>query len=212
MKQYSIERSLVFPIDEPNPGPSYRKLNRVIANIIKRYKNITGVARLNPNELRASFDEVQFAAEAGFRGVKFHPRSDRFCMREAKSLFPEIARHQLITIIHTDHEPNCHPEDWFPIFKKYRKTYFVLTHAGKDVFRQAVYAAKHFPNVYLDTSTVSYYRTGAILKEAGCKKVLFASDIPYSHVELEIRKFKLLLPKAQQKFVFRENAKKILGL
>ncbi len=212
MKKFGIERSFVFPIDEPNPGPSYRKLNRTIARIVKHHANIIGCARLNPNQLSASFDEINRAVKHGFRGVKLHPRSDQFCAKDAKELFPVIAQHKLIVILHTDHHSNCHPEDWFPVFGKYSKTYFVLAHAGKDVFKQAVYAAKRYPNVYLDTSTISYFRTGVILKEAGLKKVVFASDIPYSHAELEIKKFELLLPQAKRKFVFRENARRILQI
>ncbi len=211
MKKCRIERSFVFPIDEANPGPSYRKLNQKIAGITKRHKNIIGCARLNPNELDASFDEIEKAVKNGFRAVKFHPRSDEFCAEQAKPLLPVISQNRLIVILHTDHHSNCHPQDWFSIFKKFSKTYFVLTHAGKDVFHQAVTAAK-FPNVYLDTSTISYYRTGVILKQAGIKKVVFASDVPYSHVELEIKKFELLLPASKRKFVFRENARKILSL
>lgn len=212
MKQFGIERSFVFPIDEPNSGPSYQKLNRKIAGIIKRHKNIFGCARLNPNELKASYYEIEQAVKHGFRAIKFHPRSDQFCAKDAKPLFQIIAQNKLIVILHTDHYSNCYPQDWFPIFVKYPKTYFILTHAGKDVFGQAVYAAKNFSNVYLDTSTISYYRTGVILRQAGIKKIVFASDVPYSHVELEIKKFELLLPSQKRKFVFLENARKILNL
>ena len=212
MKQFGIERSFVFPIDEPNPGPSYQKLNRTIAGIIKKHKNIFGCARLNPKELKASHYEIEQAVRHGFRAVKFHPRSDRFCAKDAKPLLQAIADNKLIVILHTDHHSNCHPQNWFSIFLKYPKTYFILTHAGKDVFSQAIYAAKNFSRVYLDTSTISYYRTGVILKQAGVRKVVFASDIPYSHAALEIKKFELLLPRANRKWVFRENARKILGL
>ncbi len=212
MKQFKVTRSFIFPIDEKNPGPSYMKTNRRIAHLIKRHRNLIGCARLNPNELKASFHEVDHAAQAGFRAVKFHPRSDRFSARLAEPLFSTVDKNRLSVILHTGHEVRCHPSQWLHIFKAYPKTFFILAHSGKDVYREAIDIAKQLPNVYLDTSTLSYYRTGVILKTAGAKKVVFASDIPYSHVGLEIAKFKFLLPSAKQKFVFAENAKRILGM
>lgn len=212
MQQFKVSKSFIFPIDEKNPGPSYAHLNRKIARLIKRYHNLIGVARLNPNELEASFREIGQATRSGFRGVKLHPRSDRFSVGRTEPLFSCINQNRLVVILHTDHEPKCHPSQWLHIFKAYPKTFFILAHSGKDIYREAIEIAKHCPNVYLDTSTLSYYRTGVIVKNAGARKVIFASDVPYSHVGLEITKFKLLLPRAKQELVFGENAKKILGM
>ncbi len=212
MRQFKVTQSLIFPIDEKNPGPSYAHLNRKIAHLIKRYHNLIGVARLNPNEIEASFHEIDKAVHSGFRGVKLHPRSDQFNVELAEPLFSAINKNRLVVILHTDHEPKCHPSQWLPIFKAYPKTFFILAHSGKDIYREAIEIAKRCPNVYLDTSTLSYYRTGVILRKAGARKVIFASDVPYSHVGLEITKFKLLLPRAKQKLVFGENAKRILEM
>ncbi len=212
MKQFGVTHSFIFPIDEKNPGPSYTHANRRIAHLTKHHRSLIGCARLDPNKLASSFQEVESAAQAGFRAVKLHPRSDHFSPRRAEPLFLEKNKNRLSVILHTGHEPRCHPGQWLHIFKAYPKTFFILAHSGKDRYRDAIEIAKHNANVYLDTSTLSYYRTGVILKLAGERKVVFASDIPYSHVGLEIAKFKFLLPRAKQKFVFGENAKRILGM
>ena len=212
MKQFQVTHSFIFPIDEKSPGPSYAKVNRRIAHLTQHHKNLIGCARLNPNEPKASFNEIEYAAQADFRAVKLHPRSDHFSARLAEPLFSAVDKNRLSVILHTGHEPRCHPNQWLHIFKAYPKTFFILAHSGKDVYREAIEIAKQLPNVYLDTSTLSYYRTGVILKKAGARKVVFASDIPYSHVGLEIAKFKFLLPSEKQKFVFGENAKRILGM
>ena len=213
MRQFHVSRCVVFPIDEKNPGPSYERLNRKIASFIQKHSNLIGCARLNPNELEASFEEIKRAACAGFRAVKLHPRSDCFDVKTAEPLFGEINAHRLTVVLHTDHEPRCHPHEWLHLFKAFRSTFFVLAHSGKDLYREAIEVAKHCPNVYLDTSTLSYYRTGFILKKVGARKVVFASDIPYSHLGLEITKFKLLLSQsAQRKLVFEENARRILRM
>ena len=211
MKQFKVTHSVVFPIDGKNPGPSYSRSNKKVAHFIQRHQNLIGCARLNPNQPNASLCEIKLAVQNGFRAVKFHPRSDRFNAKLASPLFDAIDRNRLFVVLHTGHEPNCHPSEWIHIFKAYPKTFFILAHSGKDLFREAIEAAKSCSNVYLDTSTLSYYRTGAILKETNAKKVIFASDIPYSHLGLEVLKFKFLLPYSKQKLVFSENAKRILG-
>ena len=212
MKQFKVTKSVVFPIDEKTPGPSYARLNVRIAGLVKHYPNLIGCARLDPNKLKACFHEINRAAYSGFRAVKLHPRSDRFNAHLASPLFEAIDRNRLSVVLHTGHEPNCHPSEWFHIFNTYPKTFFVLAHSGKDLFREAIEAAKRFANVYLDTSTLSYYRTNLILRKAGARKVVFASDIPYSHLGLEIKKFEYLLPRAKRELVFSENARRILQL
>ena len=76
MRQFKVTHSFIFPIDEKNPKFSYQRANRRIAHLVKRHKNLIGCARLNPNELRASSHEIEHAAQAGFRAIKLHPRSD----------------------------------------------------------------------------------------------------------------------------------------
>ena len=211
MREFRITHSVVFPIDEKNPGPSYSHLNRQIARITKRHPQLIGCARLDPNQSGASFREIERASRNGFRAVKLHPRSDHFGLSRAEPLFEEINRNRLAVVLHTGHEPQCHPAQWLRVFKRYPRTFFVLAHSGKDIYRTAIEIAKQFRNVYLDTSTLSFYRTGVILKTAGPEKVVFASDIPYSHVGLELMKFRFLLPLSKQAIVFGENAKRILG-
>ncbi|MBI1977366.1 MAG: amidohydrolase family protein [Candidatus Omnitrophica bacterium] len=212
MRRFGVAKSVIFPIDEASPGPAYARMNRKIARVIERERSLIGCARLNPNEKKASFEEIDHAVRLGFRAVKLHPRSDRFNAHLAKPLFEAIDQKRLAVVLHTGHEPNCHPSEWHHIFKAYPRTFFVLAHSGKDLFREAIEIAKELKNVYLDTSTLSYYRTGQILREVGAHKVVFASDIPYSHLGLEIKKFEYLLPSSKREPVFSGNARNILRM
>ena len=213
MREFKVARSIIFPIDEKDPGPSYERMNRWIARLVRESRSFIGCARLNPNEPEAALREIGFARENGFRAVKLHPRSDCFNVDLAAPLFQSISESRLAVMLHTGHEPNCHPDDWLHIFKSYPKTYFILAHSGKDVYAEAIEIAKALANIYLDTSTLSYYRTSVVLKRAGARKVVFASDIPYSHLGLEIEKFKYLVPEERKRrLVFGENVKRILGM
>ena len=162
--------------------------------------------------MAAAFEEIHWAKTNGFRAIKLHPRTDHFHIREAEPLFGEISHSGMVVILHTEHLDNCTPEHWIPFMSSCPKTFFILAHSGKDHWRNAISVAQQFKNVYLETTTQSFYRTGMILKGAGLRKVVFGSDTPYSHVEVELLKFELLLSRAKRQLVLYENAKRIFGL
>ncbi|OGW77451.1 MAG: hypothetical protein A3J52_01290 [Omnitrophica bacterium RIFCSPHIGHO2_02_FULL_49_9] len=211
MKRFHVSNAVVFPINEKDPGPSYARCNRKIAALIKSHQQFIGCIRLDPNQLDAAFNEIEFARKNGFRFAKFHPVSDRFTARQAAPLFPALDRAGLGAIIHTAHQECSTPATWIPILQKHPNMYFIFAHAGKDQYLETIEIAKQFKNVYLETSTLSFYRSGMVLKGAGPKKVVYASDTPYSHIEVEFTKLRLLLSPAQRRIVFSENAKRILG-
>ena len=50
-----------------------------------------------------------------------------------------------------------------------------------------------------------------ILKELGVSRVVFGSDLPYSHPAVERTKLDLLLSPSEREKVYSKNPKKILG-
>jgi len=206
-------RDLGKLIHEKDKGRSYEKINKRVAFLAKKYRNLIGCARLDANQLGPAFLQIVFASEHSFRAVKLHPRADRFSPEQAAPLFVEVEREGLAVILHTGHEKDSWVRNWNFIFKRHPKINFILAHGGKDYYRDAIRIAKMRRNVYLETSTLSYYRTGMILKGVGPRKIVFGSDTPYSHIEMERRKLELLIPTARaRKLVFSDNAKRILDL
>jgi predicted TIM-barrel fold metal-dependent hydrolase len=212
MRAYGVSKSVIFPINEVHGGPSYERSNQKVLALVKKHKNLIGCFRLHPKQMSAAFRQLELLRKNDLHIVKLHPRSDHYGPKVAAPLFPEICRNKFSVIIHTDHEEPASVTAWLPIFKAYPKTNFILTHGGKDRWRDAIHAAQALKNIYLDTSTLSFYRTGMILKGVGVRKVLFGSDTPYSHVDIEMRKFKHLLSRKQLRFVLSENAKHVLNL
>ena len=210
---YPVSHAVVFPIDETSPGAGYSRLNGRIARMACRDSRIIGFSRIDPRNRQAALREVKEAKRNGMRGVKLHPRAEHFGPRDAREILAAIEKEGLPVMLHTSHEPRCRPREWQEIFLRHRKIYFILAHAGKDAFREAAAVAAHSPNVFLDTSTLSYWRTTRVLKKAGAGKIVFASDMPYSHPATELLKMALILgdraPLYRQ--IFRENPKKILG-
>jgi len=213
LDEHLLTHAVLFPIDEPNPGPSYGRLNTKVAQVVKQEKRLIGFCRLNPHHKEEALQELKRAKKMGLRGVKLHPRSEDFTPTDLTDLMVSIEKERFPVVLHTSHEHHCHPIPWEGIFLRHKKISFILAHAGKDAYRDAVAVAKRCPNVYLDTSTLSFRRTGYILQKVGPEKVVFASDAPYSHPAIELLKFDLLLngKTAARRKIFEENPKRILG-
>lgn len=211
MKDCPISRAVVFAIDESDPGPSYERMNNLVLKTLSHNPCLIAFCRLNPRAGQTAVTELRRCRRAGVRGVKLHPRSERFSPADAEDLIAEIEKENLPLFLHTSHEVNCRPLDWEGVFRRHRRIPFILAHAGKDAFQEAIAVARRHRHVWLETSTLSYGRTGSILKALGPSRVVFGSDLPYSHPAVERQKLDLLLNPSGKRKVYSENPRSILG-
>ena len=211
MAENGITRAVVFGIDEPDAGPTYERTNERVLRALEKHSRLMAFARLNPKAGSRAAAELGRCIKRGARGVKLHPRSEAFSPQEAEFLIDVIEKEKLPVILHTSHEVNCRPYNWKPIFRRHRRVPFILAHGAKDAFEEAIEVARTCPNVWVETTTLSYWRTGVILKKLGPGRVVFGSDLPYSHPAVERQKFDLLLSCAGRRKVYFENASRILG-
>ncbi len=212
LHRYGFSHGVVFPIDEARRGRTYAPLNRRIAEAVRRHRQLIGIARLNPRAGSAALEELHRSLALGLRGVKLHPRAEQFYPGHARRLLAEVAKTCRLLILHTSHEPNCTPRAWELLAREFAKVTFIFMHAGKDRFHDAIRVARALPNVYLETSTLSLFRTRIILEELGARKLVFGSDAPYSHPELELRKFELLASPRDRRAILGANPARILNL
>lgn len=211
MEVFRIDQAVVFGIDEAQAGPTYERTNQKVLKAVARNPRLIGFMRLNPRAGEKALGELMRCRKAGARGVKLHPRSESFSPEQAEDLIAEIERERLPIVLHTSHEVNCRPLSWEKIFRRHPRIPFVLAHGGKDAFEEAVTAARRHPHLWLETSTLSYWRTGVILKALSASRVVFGSDLPYSHPAVERLKLDLLLSPRERHRVYSENPRRILG-
>lgn len=211
MQSYGIDRAVLFGIDEPDAGLTYERTNDRVLRASLRDSRLVAFARLNPRGGEKASREFRRCLGAGIRGVKLHPRSENFSPAQAEDLVAEIEQERLPLFLHTSHEINCRPLAWEKVFRRHRKISFILAHGAKDAFEEAVAVARRNRNVSIETSTLSYWRSRVILKALGAQRVVFGSDLPYSHPAVEREKLDLLLSPSDQRKVYSENAKRILG-
>jgi len=215
MDSCGVTQSVIFSVDTEDSGETYQKQNDIILNLCEAHpKKFIALCRVQPKRTKVALTEIERCLKAGMKGIKLHPVSDAFFVDDCIEIFEYASHHKVPILIHSDHIPSKRPSHWEGAYSKYPNIDFILGHGGKDLFFEAGDLTKRYGNVYLDTSCLSYNRTRVLIETTGAEKILFGSDYPYSHPELEKRKFELLLEGKEEelKKVFCENARKVLKI
>jgi len=214
MDKYKISKSVLFAIDEEGYGPTYELQNDKIITAQNKFPDkIIAFTRIVPSAGRAAVREFKRCCELGVKGLKLKT-PDGFDPTDAKDILDLIGdRPNFPVLIHTAHDEHSQPRIWKPVIAHYPNINFILAHGGKDHYQKCTELAIKYPNVYLDTSTLSYNRTRYTYENAGPEKILFASDYPYSHPAIELQKIELITnKKADLELILYKNAVRLLGL
>mgnify|MGYP000185722360 CR=1 FL=1 len=205
MAEAGIDRTIIFPIN----NAEYARPNREIAEICARYPDkFIGFAKHDPQteagRIRAMLrEEVE---RMGLKGLKLH----RLPTREVLDAAAELG---IPILYHPERVANFHL-----IASEYPQVPFIMAHLGSFASHDwtehlaAIDAARRYPNVYLDTSSVVFFRFLELAaKEAGPDKLIFGSDGPELDSRVELYKVKLLkLPPAQEAKVLGGNILRLL--
>lgn len=207
MAEAGIDRTVLFPIN----NPEYEKPNQEIAEICGRNpEKFIGFAKHDPQaeagRIRALLRrEVQ---SLGLKGLKLH----RLPTREVLDAVAELG---IPILYHPEKVANLHM-----IAAEYPQIPFLVAHLGNFASREwsehieAINAARRYPNVYLETSSVVFFRfLEMAAREAGAAKLVFGSDGPELDSRVELHKIRLLkLPPADEARVLGGNILSILHL
>ena len=214
MKIYGMSKLVLFAIDEQEAGATFEKVNTRVLEAQNTYPSqIIAFARIIPSAGQIAIDEFKRCCEAGVKGLKMKAK-DGFSPMEAVPILNLIGnKPDFPVVVHTSSKPASSPGEWEPILKEYEHINFVLAHGGKNHYRACAEIASKYPNVYVDTTTLSFHRSRCIYQTVGSEKIVFASDYPYSHPAIELKKYEVIVPdKNDLKNIHYKNAQKLLGL
>ncbi len=224
MDEIGIEQGLVFPFDEINPGHNFLEPNRRNLEARKRHPDrlVCGF-RLNPKMDCGKL--VEEAAAEGVPVLKLHPTAQQFRIASASmcKMLTECLKHNYrpSVYIHTDIIPvegtscqrlNC-PKDVISLAREFPQFNFVIAHCGhwcKATETDIV----EVNNVYIDTSIAPLFLLRKSLAIVGNKRMVFGSDFPYSHPQIELQKIALLGASGQGglRNILGANIVRVLGL
>jgi len=217
MEKFGIDHAVVFAIDEPGTGPTFEDLNTQALGLKKSDPRRFGAfGRIVPSTGQPGIDDFKRCLDGGVRGLKLKGK-DGFEPSAAQPILDLIPEDRPFPVlIHTSIKPGSSPKEWEPVIVRYPHINFILAHGGKDRYRDCARMAKDLPNVYCDTTTLSFHRSRVIYRTCGAGKILFASDTPYSHPAVEIQKWECILEEAEndsdKNQIFYQNAQRLLGI
>lgn len=202
-----IKRTVVVPTF---PAES-RSANRALAALVQRYPDrLIGFAWIHPRRDARQVDElVGEAVRLGLRGLKVHGSQ----ATPTRAVCRAAQRHGLPVLVDVIGRP------WIAemFASRFPQVDFVIAHLGSfaddwRAHRAVIDQLVRLPNVYSDTSGVRRfdYLVEAI-KRAGPHKLLFGSDGPWLHPELELEKIRLLrLDPGSEALITGGNAMRLL--
>src|SRR3954468_22687495 len=99
--RYGISRCFMFCLDEPDRHPAFRAANdRTLAYAERSDGRLIPFVRLDLNE--TPLDEARRCLAAGARGIKLHPRAQKFSASDDRlaPVFEIAAEHEVPILIH----------------------------------------------------------------------------------------------------------------
>lgn len=170
-------------------------------------------------------DEIKVLAQAGIKGIKFHPDYQNFFVDEPRlfKIYEKIFEAGLIILFHAGIDIglpkpyHCTPQKLKKVLDSFPGAKIIAAHMGGYLYWKEVEKQLVGRDIYFDTS-YSLTDLGAqtmakIIKEHGTNKIIFGTDSPWGEQAKEIQMLKALeLSHEELQMVLSDNAQKLLGL
>jgi len=205
MEEAGIDRTVIFPIN----NDSFERPNEEIAEICARHpEKFIGFAKHDPKIEAGRIGKLlrHEVEDLGLRGLKLH----RLPTREVLDAVAELG---IPILYHPERVSNFHM-----IAAEYPRISFIMAHLGNFGSHDwtehvaAINVAKRYSNVYLDTSSVVFFRFLEMAAREVPEKLIFGSDGPELDSRVELYKVRLLkLPAAVEQRVLGGTIQELLA-
>ncbi len=180
MAGYGISRAFMFCLDEPDRHPAFSAANdRTLAFAERSNGRLVPFVRLDLNE--SPIEEAKRCLDAGARGIKLHPRAQRFDAADDR-LTPVFAlaeeRHVPI-LIHGGRGLPPIADGLANLVERHPGASLIIAHAGIADLANLTEKMAGRKNVFFDTSTWSVIDLLDLYHRIPPEQILYASDFPY---------------------------------
>jgi hypothetical protein len=170
-------RAVVFPMHEPD---GYSAANdAVIRAAADSDGSLVAFCRVDPRDDPVA--EVRRCLAAGARGIKLHPRAERFGMLDAgvREIVEVADAERVPILIHAGRGIPALGASVLELAREHSRARFILAHAGVSDLAWIWDRIPEHPNVFFDTSWYSSADLRALFGLIPPGQVLYATDIPY---------------------------------
>jgi uncharacterized protein len=173
----AVARAVVFPMHEPD---GYRAANdAVLAAARAQPDRLVAFCRVSPHD--GALAEAQRALDAGARGIKLHPRAERFGMDEpAVAELVALAHERRVPVlIHAGRGIPALGENTVRLAERHPDATLILAHAAISDLAWLWRVLPSHPNVLIDTAWWNPVDLVALFALAPPANIVWASDSPY---------------------------------
>ena len=181
LDRYHVRGAVIFPFDDPDQGEDFRVPNdRIWTAYQKAPDRLIPFLRLNPNGPWEA--EYERCVARGHRGIKLHPRAQRFQVASAlaRPLFARAAADGLPVLIHTGFGMGAITDELAGLSAEFSELKLILGHSSFIDMPDALRVLAPYPHVYFETSVVRVYDLFTLLSSVDPSRVLYGSDLPYA--------------------------------
>jgi predicted TIM-barrel fold metal-dependent hydrolase len=197
IEEAKIDKIVLIPtswLGDSNLTADYSKANEMIHELANKLPNkIIGFSRLNPLNGKGALDVLDKAIKLGLKGLKLHPLMETFPANSniLNPIMERLSEAKLPVLFHTGDPPFCQPALLGDLARRFPKVKIILGHMGQRFSQDAIFVAKLFENIFLETSSARASAIITAVNEVGEDRVIFGSDAPFALIELELRKILL---------------------
>ncbi|MDH4178256.1 MAG: amidohydrolase family protein [Thermoleophilia bacterium] len=207
-RAHRISRSFVFCLDEPDRHPAFRAANdRTLDFAARAGGALVPFVRLDLTE--GPLEEALRALERGAKGIKLHPRAQRFLPDDPRlePIFELAADRGVPILIHGGRGLPPIADGLARLMDRHDAT-LIIAHAGiVDLAALAERFATR-PRVYFDTSVWSPLDLIDLYRLVSPQQILYASDYPYGR---QPNSLLMVLRTARQSGLDADALRAILG-
>jgi uncharacterized protein len=178
--RYGIQRCFMFCLDEPDRHPAFRAANdRTLEHAKRSAGRLIPFTRLDLAE--EPVEEARRCLDAGARGIKLHPRAQRFLLNDERlaPIFALAAERRVPILIHGGRGLPPIADHLDRLVEAYPEAQLIIAHGGiADLAELAGYFGGR-AGVFFDTSVWSPIDLLSLMHLVAPEQILYASDYPY---------------------------------
>jgi predicted TIM-barrel fold metal-dependent hydrolase len=180
LDRYGFEGAFVFCLDEPDREPAFRAANdRTLAFAEDAGGRLVPFVRLDLGH--DPLDEARRCLDRGARGIKLHPRAQRFTLADERlgPVFALAAEREVPILIHGGRGLPPIADELARLVERSDGLRLIVAHAGiADMGRLAGHFAG-VEGVVFDTSVWSAVDLLDLMRQVAPEQLVFATDYPY---------------------------------
>ncbi len=177
---YEFAGAFTFCLDEVEREPSFRSANDRTLEYARRSNGLlVPFVRLDLES--EPIEEARRCLDAGARGIKLHPRAQRFSVADERldPVFALALERRVPILIHGGRGLPPIAAHLATLVERYEGVQVIVAHAGIADMAGLAGRLGGTPGVYFDTSVWSAIDLLDLLHQVSPEQVLYASDYPY---------------------------------